>query len=253
MRTVAVQQALANWCQSNQLACFLVSNDSANAENASVSTDIGSVLKLSSNTSACVFFHDTAAEYPEVAAMSLILSTDYSGVNTTMTLKFKALANVSASSITTTQYNTLNGKNYNMVSLTGNQVVITREGKNAAASWWTDQYAGIENFANEIQYAVFNVFLAKKKVPYTVAGQMMLKQACVQICQKYVNNGFFAARPSTDSEGADIILPAFNVVPGDLSLATASQRASRVGPPIAITCYLAGAIHAVTLNIDMNP
>jgi hypothetical protein len=181
MRVVAEQQALAAWCLANQLAPFLSTNDTANAQNATVSTDIGSLLKLASNTSACVFYHDFASEYPEVAALALMLSTDYSGVNTTRTLKFTALANVSASSISQTAYNVLNGKNYNMVSLTGNQVVITREGKNSATSWWTDQYAGIQNFANEIQYAVFNVFLAKNKVPYTVAGQMMLKQACVQI------------------------------------------------------------------------
>ena len=251
-RDVNSQKALADWCQANDLACFLVTN-SADALNPALSTDIGSVLKLATETSACVFYHDTATEYPEMGAMALMLAVDYSGVNTTLTLKFKALSGITSASITETQYMTLNGKNYNMVTLTGNQVVFIREGKNAAASWWTDQYCGIQNFRNEIQYAVFNVLLAKKKVPYTVEGQLMLKQACTTICQRYVNNGFLASRPSTDDEGKDTVLPAFAVTPGNLALATASQRASRVAPPIAITAYLAGAIHTVTLNIDMVP
>ena len=79
----------------------------------------------------------------------------------------------------------------------------------------------------------------------------MLKSACDTICRRYVNNGFLAPRATVDEEGADVTIPAYSVVPGDIALASASDRALRVGPPIAITAYLSGAIHKVTLNVDM--
>jgi hypothetical protein len=248
--TVANQQSLAAWCLANYLACFLVTTSAA-AYDASSVTDIGYLLKTASNTSACVFYHDTAGEHPEMAAMAMMLSVDYAGVNTVKTLKFKTATGITASSITSTKYAALNAKNYNMVATTGNVTIITREGKNAAASWFTDDYVGIQNFREEIQVAVFNVFLGKKKVPYTLEGQMMLTSACDVICRRYVNNGFLAPRATVDEDGADVTLPAYSVVPGDIGLATASDRAARIGPPIAITAYLSGAIHKVTLNVDM--
>jgi hypothetical protein len=250
MRNATCQKALADWTEAGYLAVFLVSN-SVDAYNAQITTDIGSLCKNASLTGACVFYSENASEYPEVAAMSIMLSTDFAGINTTKTLKFKTAVGITASSITASIYNALNAKNYNMVSRTGNITIITREGKNSAAAWYTDEYVGIQNFREEIQVAVFNVLVAKKKVPYTVDGQLMLKNACDGVCQRYVNNLFFAERPAKDDEGADVILPAYSIVPGNLALATASDRAQRIAPPIAITCYLAGAIHKVTLNIDM--
>jgi hypothetical protein len=185
--------------------------------------------------------------------MALMLSVDYAGADTTKTLKFKTCAGITASVISSTQYANLNAKNYNMVAKTGNTSIISREGKTTAASWYTDQYIGIQNLREEIQTAVFNVFLAKKKVPYTATGQAFLSSACKQVLRRYVTNGFLADRDSTDEEGKDVKLPAYSVVPGAISAMTASDRAQRIGPPMAITCYLAGAIHKVTLNIDMIP
>lgn len=252
LRTITHQQNLANWCQANYLAAFLCTND-ANAKLSSSTSDIGYLLTASSTTCATVFYHDTASQYPEMAAMALMLSVDYAGSDTTKTLKFKTCAGITASVINSTQYANLNAKNYNMVAKTGNTSIISREGKTTAASWYTDQYIGIQNLREEIETAVFNVFLAKKKVPYTATGQAFLSAACKQVLRRYVTNGFLADRASTDDEGQPTMIPAFSVVPGDIANATASDRAQRIAPPIAITCYLAGAIHKVTLNIDMIP
>lgn len=252
LRTVLIQHALADWCEANYLAAFLCTND-ANAKLASSTSDIGYILTSGSHTCATVFYHDTASEYPEMAAMALMLSVDYAGSDTTKTLKFKTCAGITASTINSTQYANLNAKNYNMVAKTGNTSIISREGKTTAASWYVDQYIGIQNMREEIETAVFNVFLAKKKVPYTATGQAYLTAACKQVLRRYVTNGFLADRESTDAEGQPTMLPAFSVVPGKISDMTAANRAARLGPPIAITCYLAGAIHKVTLNIDMIP
>lgn len=249
-RNVGAQIAIANYCQSNNLAAFIVTNATAAYDNGST-TDIGYLLQAASNTAACVFYHDIASEYPEVAAMADQLSVDFSGNNTTRTLKFKTCVGITAANITQTQYQNLDAKNYNMVSKTGNTYVLTREGKNAANTWYTDEYVGIQNFREEIQSAVFNVFLSSPKVPYTMDGQLMLSQAAAAVCQRYVDNGFFADRQDTDAVGNTINLPAYTISNGNIATASASDRASRIGPPIAITCYLAGAIHKVTLNIDM--
>lgn len=250
MRDVTNQQNLANWCQANYLACFLTTN-STDAYNGSLDTDIGAVLRDSSVTCASVFYHDTASEYPEMAYMAGMLSVNYAGVDTVKTGKFKVASSITASSISTTQFNALNAKNYNVVAKTGNVSIFIREGKQSASTWWTDEYIGIQNLREESQVALFNLFLAKKRVPYTSEGQVMQKQQLEIVLQRYVNNGFLADRKSVDNEGNTIILPAYSVVPGNIALATASDRASRIAPPIAVTCYLAGAMHKVTVNVDM--
>lgn len=244
------QKLLADWCLGGGYACFLSTN-SADAYNSALATDIGSLLTASSNNATCVFYHDFASEYPEFAAMSTMLSVDYAGVNTVKTLKFKTLSGITASSLTATQNSALDAKNYNVVARTGNVSIFVREGKNTSASWYTDDYIGIQNFREELQVAVFNVFLQKRKVPYTSDGQTMLQQAAEKICQRYVNNGFLADRADVDADGNTVILPAYQIVPGNIALATASDRAARLAPPIAITAYESGAIHKVVVNVDM--
>ena len=249
-RNVGAQVAISNWCASSYLSAWIVTN-AVGAYDTAVTTDIGSVLQAASNTATCMFYHDTTGEYPEVAAMAIMLATDFSGINTTKTLKFKTCVGITAANITQTQYLALNAKNYNMATKTGNTYVITREGKQAANTWYTDEYVGIQNFREEAQSALFNVFLSTPKVPYTLDGQMMLSQSVSGVCQQYVNNGFFADRPSTDAVGNTTILPAYATSNGNIAAASAANRAARIGPPISTICYLAGAIHKVTLNVDM--
>ena len=251
-RDATNQAALASWAVAGGGACFLVSNDTA-AYSSTSTADIGSVLTNSSSTGTTLFFSDAAGEYPEVAAMACMLSVDYGGINTVKTLKFKTLTGMTASDITETQWAVLDSKNYNVVAKTGNTSIFVREGKNTAASWFCDDYIGIQNFKEECQVAVFNVFLAKKKVPFTTEGSMMLKAALDVIGNKYVLNGFLADRQIADSESDSgfTVAKAYSFVPTPIYLVSASDRADRKGPSISGTCYLSGAIHKVTVNIDM--
>ena len=155
--------------------------------------------------------------------------------------------------ITATQLAVLTGRRINTYTLIGNNSRTIREGVQSSADYFSDDVVNLDNFVEELQVEVYNVFLRNKKVPYTPAGQLLIVSACELICRKYVTNGVFADRPVEDTtkESGVSVLQACTVTPMGIETATTSNRAARIAPPVQITAYLAGAIHKITVNVDV--
>ena len=120
--------------------------------------------------------------------------------DSTITTKFKDLNGIPTVSITQTQLEVLNGKRINTFTAVGNNARTFREGVNASPSWFIDDRINLDNFREELQVAVYNVFLQRKKVPYTANGLNLLRSAMDRICNRYVINGTFAERPVDQTE-----------------------------------------------------
>ena len=244
--------ALASDIQSAQTA-WLCSND-VTAYAGQTDTDLGSRILATGNSATFVAWHDNAQFYPEVSAAAVALGVNYALSNSTLTLKFKDLPGIDTVDITETQLAVLEAKHYNVLTLIANGMRTLRNGVQAAASWFTDTKVNLDNFVNELQTAIFNVFLQQPKVPYTVAGQMLLVAAAQDICERYKVNGTFADRQIQDvqAQGGYYVASAYRVEPMPIQSASASDRAGRVAPPIRITAYLAGAIHSVSVNVTVT-
>ena len=52
-------------------------------------------------------------------------------------------------------------------------------------------------------------------------------------------------------KGLISLVPAVQVLPTPVAMASASDRASRVGPPIAMIVQDAGAIHSIAIAVDI--
>lgn len=252
-KTGLEQSQLAAYClAASRQAAFLCTNNvltkSANDE-----TCIAAVLKDAGNSAVHVAYHDNAQFYPEVAAAAIALGVNYALANSTITLKFKDLVGLDTVPLTETELTAIVAKNCNTFTKVGNSSRTLRNGVQSADTWCTDTKVNLDNFVEELQVAVYNVFLREPKVPYTTAGQMMLVAACQEICTKYTSNGTFADRKVTDTTAKDgyVIEPATKIEPMPINTATASDRAARIAPPIRITAYLAGAIHKVTINVNV--
>ena len=135
----------------------------------------------------------------------------------------------------------------------GNTSSVVREGVQAAADWFTDSLVNLDNYREELQAEVYNVFLRNKKVPYTQAGQNLLVSAAAKINRRYTDNGTFAPRDveSDATERGYDTLPATSITPASVAGATTSERAARIAPPIAITAYEAGAFHSVAIAVSV--
>lgn len=252
-RDTPEQKAFADWAESKIPAYFSACTNSVSAYNTADTTNIGFYAQNKGYRRTSVVYHDNSKVYPDVSYQALALATNYSLPDSAITMKFKQLEGIEPSIITETQLSALNSRNINCYVAIGNTSRTVREGVQGADTWFTDTLVNLDNFREELQVEVYNVFLRTPKVPYTTAGQDKLVSAAAKICRKYKRNGVFADRDVEDetTETGYVSLPATDIVPVSVANATTSERAARIAPPIAITAYEAGAFHKVTVNVDV--
>lgn len=249
------QQAIdaAAWAEAQTAAIIGLTTNSPMAYTASSVTDVGYICKKNGYHRNYVVYHNNPYYYPEVAILAYALHVDYAGINTTITTKFKDLFGIPTVPITTSELSVLNSKRINTFTLVGNQSRTFREGVESNPSWFIDDLINLDNFREELQVSVYNVFLQNKKVPYNTNGVNMLRNAMVKICDRYIKNGCLSDRELTAAEQAATGMetePAYIITFTDVADMTVSDRAQRIGPPAQIKLNLAGAIHSLTINVE---
>jgi len=226
--------------------------NSAFAHDSGSTTDIGYLCKTAGYTRTFVVYHNNPYYYPEMAILAIALSVNYSASNSTITMKFKDLYGIPTVPVTESELAVLTSKRINTFTLVGNNSRTTREGVDSNTSWFIDDRINLDNFKEELQVAVYNVFLQNNKVPYTTNGVNLIFNAEDSICRRYVLNGTFAARPiqlaSNDNKVS--IDPAYTISFTPLQNMTVSDRASRIGPPSTIIANLDGAVHSININVE---
>ena len=245
--------AAAAWAESQDAAILGIVTNSSTAYDASSSADVGSALKAAGYRRTFAVYHDNAYYYPEVAILAYALHVDYTGINTTITTKFKDLFGIPTVPMTVAMLEVLNEKRINTFTMVGNSSRTFREGVESNESWFMDDLINLDNFREYLQVAVYNVFLQNKKVPYNQNGVNLLRNAITTVCEQFVKNGTFSERPSTPEEKADTGVdtqPAYTVQFTDIFEMSAADRARRVGPPANIIANLAGAIHSLAINVE---
>lgn len=250
-RDTADQQAASVWAQSRVAWLSLYSND-LTAPNASVTTDIGSVLNKLGNYRTTLFWGTQAGQYPDVALAAYMLHVDYNAQNSTVTAKFKDLVGITPAGITSTDLAVLESKGYNVLTLVGNQARTVREGDTVNPQWFIDDLINLDNWQEQAQTAVFNVFLRNKKVPYTDAGAKLIYQALAQVCELFILNGSLASRQSPDTLAPTgfTVTPAYAISYTPFAQMTDAMRQLRQGPPFVVDLNLAGAIHSVSVTVN---
>ena len=250
-RDTVAQAAFADWVAAQPFGvAALVTNNPLAYSSADV-TNIAYHCLNTGNNRACVIYHDNAQYFPDMSILSLMLSVNYQLANSTITAKFKQLPGIPTTPLTATQLAALESRNCNCYILVGNGNQTFTDGVVSSVGWFLDTLINLDNFANDMQTAVFNVFLQNAKLPFTTPGQMLLAGAATNICQQYVNNGTFAPRDVLKPSGSGFTtLPAYLLTPSPVGGASTSARAARTCPPILITAYEAGALHTVSINVS---
>lgn len=245
--------AAAGWAEAQTAAMLGLVTNSPMAYVASSVTDVGYICQKNGYHRTYVVYHNNPFYYPEVAILAYALHVNYAGINTTITTKFKDLFGIPTVPITSSELAVLTGKRINTFTLVGNQSRTFREGVDSNASWFMDDLINLDNFREELQVAVYNVFLQNKKVPYNANGVNMLRNAMVKICDRYVKNGCLSDRELTEEEQAVTGMetePAYIINFTDVADMSVSDRAQRIGPPAQIKLNLAGAIHSLSINVE---
>ena len=229
--------AMANWAEANnKLFGTCVSGD--DVLNGAISTDIASQLMLNNFYRTFSFYHEDAADYPEVAVMSRC----FTAVPGSETWANKRLAGVNIDPLTETQFNVLVAKNVNTFERFRN-LSLTQTGK-VSAGEWIDVIRFRDWLAEEIKVNVLNVLVNNEKVPYTDAGIAIIEGAIRQSLRQGQVNGGIA--PVEYDENGDKNLGYTVTVPLAANI-SANQKASRILEGVTFTARLSGAIHVVKI------
>jgi len=196
--------------------------------------------------------------YAATSMFARASTVDFSGVNTTITLKFKQEPGVTAETLTTTQAKALAAKNCNVFVNYNNGTAILQEGV-MANGYFFDEVHGLDWLQNQIQTDVFNVLLtAGTKVPQTDAGVTQLINAIENGgAEMAVANGLCAPgvwnAPSVGvvQQGQTLSKGYYFYAP-PVASQSQSDRSARKAPLIQGAMKLAGAIHFSNVSISVN-
>lgn len=180
--------------------------------------------------------------------------------NSAYTLAYKREVGVQAENymqrFTSNQVNAIKGFKGNVYINRGEYYNIFEEGTMFDGTWF-DEMIYLDKFKNDCQLSLMDILVADNKVPQTEAGMSRLKQAIKEECDKMVNIGFIAAGVWKSTtvlklEYGDTLPNGYLIQSEAINDQTQADRDARKAPPIYVSLKLAGAIHHVTVQVDVN-
>lgn len=239
----------ATWNQTNDRIYGGTSSESAIPTAAT--TDIVSQLGLLGfkNT---IFQYDTVPQSAGIESiMSFLFSTNFNGVNTVPTTKFKAEPGIGAINITETQRQFLLTKNCNYYTNFGAQAMFA-EGV-AVEGTFIDQTYALQWFRMALQTATFTYLASRpSKLSQTDAGMAQLIQQLQVVCAQAVTNGLLApgvwnGNPLGTIKTGDTLTKGYYIFAEPVATLSQADRTARKAPPITILAKGSGAIHFVDI------
>lgn len=219
-------------------------------------TDLASQLKALGYDRTYLQYSSTNP-YAAVSALARILTTNYGGNNTVITLKFKQEPGIVAETLSTSQANVAASKNANVFVNYANETAILQEGVMVNGEF-VDTILGIDWLSVTLQRDLYNVlYTSTTKIPQTDKGQQLLNTTCEAVCSQGVINGLLA--PGVWNAGGfgqisqgDFLPKGYYVYSASFNTQAPADRAARRSMPIQIAAKLAGAIHDINVTVNVN-
>lgn len=219
-------------------------------------TDIAYVLEALGYKKTMVQYSSSNA-YAVVSALARILTTNYQGNSTVITLMYKQEPGIVAENINTTQVNALQAKNCNVFAAYDNNTAILQPGVTCSGIF-VDIVLGTDWLAVDLIRNLYNLlYTSTTKIPQTDAGTHLLVTTCESVLSQAVINGLLA--PGVWNAGGfgqlsmgDYLAKGFYVYAPSVDSQDPADRAARISVPIQIAAKLAGAVHEVVVAVLVN-
>lgn len=226
----------------------------AGALSSASTTDLAYLFKAQNFGRSFVQYSSTDA-YAGVSIYGRAFTVDFTGFNTTLTLKFKVEPGIAAETINTTQAAVLKSKNCNVFVNYDNGAAIIQEGVMSNGDFF-DERQGLDWLQNQIQTDLFNLFYGSEtKIPQTDAGGNQIVTTVSGSLDKAVNNGLVAPGVWTGGplgvvKAGQTLSTGYYVTIGTMAAQSAGDRAARKAPLCQAIAKLAGAVHYA--NVALN-
>lgn len=246
-------QAIAAYVETITAVFFFEDSTAADITNAT--TDVFSVLK--GLTYKRTFGLYSATRYAAAAAMGFAMGANDGTADSAYTMAFKSLVGVTPDDLTAAQVEYLQGKNANYYVTRGGVYQVLEQGKCASGDWF-DEVIGLDQLAYNIQRNCMDVLQrTRTKVPYTDTGALQFVLACNDACKVARDIGFLApgvwnGGTVLELENGDTLTAGYLCQAEPVASRPKNEKALRKCPPVYCCVNLAGAIHSVTIKVNVQ-
>jgi hypothetical protein len=222
---------------------------------AAVTTDLASKLKAAGYSRTFIQY-STSSKYAAISAFGRAFTVNFTGSNTTITLKFKQEPGITYETLTSAQAAALDAKNCNVYVYYANDTAIIQQGIMSNGDFFDERH-GLDWLQNYVQTNLFNLlYTSTTKIPQTEPGVTRLLANVEQSMDQSVTNGLVAAgvwngSPIGQLASGDTLTKGYYVYAAPLSTQAQSDREARKAPLIQVACKLAGAVHYADVQINV--
>ncbi|PJO24912.1 DUF3383 domain-containing protein [Burkholderia glumae] len=248
--------AVAQLIEADQAHLYGVTTQNAQALAPTVTSDLASQLKALALKYTMIQYSSTSP-YAVVSALGRLLTVDFNGNSTTLTLMFKQEPGIVAEALTSTQADTLQAKNCNVYVGYDNNTSILQYGVTPSGIFVDSVYNALW-FRNDIQTAVYNLlYTSPTKIPQTDAGNAQIAATISSVCDQAVTNGYLA--PGTwNSAGfgalaqGQALSKGYYIYTPPIASQSQADREARKSVVFQIAAKEAGAIHSADIAVTVN-
>lgn len=222
---------------------------------AATTTDLSSKLKAAKYSRTFVQY-STSSRYAALSAFGRAFTVDFTGSNTTITLKFKVEPGVTYETLSTSQADALEGKNANVYVYYENDTAILEQGVMSNGDFFDERH-GLDWLQNAVQTADFNtLYTSTTKIPQTDAGTTTRIANIELVLDKAAQNGLFApgkwtGGPFGQLSTGDTLTKGYYTWADTVDNQLQTEREARKGVAIQVAGKLAGAVHYGSVAITV--
>lgn len=229
-RTLAEQQLVADWVETNKKLCGISSND-ANVVDAT--GDIAEYINTNNYDRSFVIYHpDSDITVDDPFPAGAWMGKQFPTTPGSSTWKFKTLTGVAAYNLTGSQITAVEGKEGNYYTEIAG-VSVTQNGT-VGSGEFIDIIRGIDKLELTMQNNIFTLLINVPKVPYTNEGIQGIVAEVKSAIQESVDEG--------------LLTVGYVVTAPDVADIPAADKGNRILPDIEFTATVQGAIHVVQIN-----
>ena len=200
--------------------------------------------------------YSSSSKYAAISAFGRAFTVNFTGNNTTITLKFKTEPGVTYETLTTAQAAAIDAINGNVYVYYANDTAIIQQGVMANGDFFDERH-GLDWLQNYVQTNLYNLlYTSTTKIPQTDAGVTRLMTSVEASLDQAVNNGLVApgvwnGGPIGQIESGDTLTKGYYVYADAVANQAQSDREARKSPVIEAALKLAGAIHYGDVQINV--
>lgn len=234
---------------------FAVTSDDSGIIDSASTTDIASTLKKAGYGRTFVQY-STSSKYAALSAFGRAFTVNFTGNNTTITLKFKQEPGVTYETLTSAQAAAADAKNANVYVYYANDTAILQQGVMANGDFFDERH-GLDWLQNYVQTNYFNLlYTSLTKIPQTDAGGTRLLANVEQSMDQAVTNGLVApgvwnGGPIGELSSGDTLTKGYYCYITPMAEQAQADREKRKAPLIQVACKLAGAVHYGDVQINV--